>query len=72
MSIYGVPYVSEGFQSWMFKGLSFIVPFLIAGYVSTDVAIITSLQAKKKKTETNLLAMEALRLAMMVMLEIIT
>lgn len=24
----------EGFSSWMFKGLTFLLPFLIGGYVS--------------------------------------
>lgn len=24
----------EGFSSWMFKGLSFLLPFLVVGYVS--------------------------------------
>lgn len=25
--------ISEGFQSWMLRGLSFILPFLLIGYV---------------------------------------
>ena len=26
----------EGFHSWMFKGFSFLLPFLFIGYVSND------------------------------------
>ena len=26
--------VSEGFQTWMWKGLTFLLPFLLGGYVS--------------------------------------
>ena len=27
----------EGFQSWMWRGLGFIIPFLIFGYVSITI-----------------------------------
>jgi len=32
-----IDHVSEGFMSWMFKGLVFLLPFLFTAYVSTSV-----------------------------------
>ena len=29
-------FITEGFRSWMFKGLTFLVPFLVIGYVSVN------------------------------------
>ena len=32
--------LAEGFQSWMWKGLTFVLPFLVIAYVSTMFVIV--------------------------------
>ena len=38
----------EGFQSWMTRGLSFLLPFLFFGYVTTTIILVYSNVLKTK------------------------